>query len=120
MDAFVEEITSFEKIHSWWSDETFMKADNKTIRTFLCDTIRQNAWVEGLATKGTSADMDQLKEKLLAQCPKMAQATLMNLLDYLYTFDTAGKPFSEELVSWYRTQGWQFPPFSHEVAAITE
>ncbi len=107
-------LVSFERIHGWWSDETFTKLDNQTLRNFVRDTIRETPYIESLVTTGTTADMEQLKSLLLETCPKMAQATLMNLLDYLYAFDMAGNPFSKELVAWYRTQGWQFPKFSHE------
>ncbi len=114
MEAFVQVLVSFERIHSWWSDETFTKLDNKTLRNFLQDTLLECPYIDDLLANGTTAEMDQFKIQLLEKCPKMIQATLMNLLDYLYTFDTAGKPFSKDLVTWYRSQGWQFPNFSHE------
>lgn len=117
MEAFVQVLVSFERIHGWWSDKTFINPQNMTLRNFVLDTIHESPYIESLVTIGTTADMDQLKSLLLETCPKMAQATFMNLLDYLYAFDMAGNPFSKELVVWYRSQGWQFPNFSHEAAA---
>lgn len=50
METFIDALAAFETIHSWWSDETFMKPDNTTMRNFLHDTIREHTWCEGLAT----------------------------------------------------------------------
>lgn len=114
MEAFIDALTAFERIHSWWSDETFQKLDNQTMRNFLQDTIGEHSWCHDLASSGTAEQMDQFKAQLLDRCPKMTQSALMNFLDYVYTFDTTGTPFSTQIVAWYRAQGWQFPPFSHE------
>ena len=114
METFVEAIASFEKIHSWWSDETFLKADNATLKKFVQNMIYINEYTTDLAVTGTTESMEQLIATLNEQSPKMIVATLMNFLDYLFTFDTDGKLYSKEIVAWYRAQGWQFPPFSHE------
>jgi hypothetical protein len=114
MEAFIDTLAAFERIHSWWSDKTFINPQNTTLRNFVQDTIRESSYIQELVTNGTTTEMDQFKAQLLEKCPKMIQAILMNLLDYLYTFDMAGKPFATDLVTWYRSQGWQFPNFSHE------
>ena len=92
MEAFVDTLAAFERIHSWWSDKTFINPQNMTLRNFVQDTIRESSYIHELVANGTTTEMDQLKSLLLETCPKMAQATLMNLLDYLYTVDTAGNP----------------------------
>ena len=117
MDTFVEAIASFEKIHSWWSDETFLKADNATLKKFVQNMIHISEYTSELAVTGTAESMEELVTILKMECPKMVMVTLMNFLDYLFSFDIDGKPYSKELVAWYRGQGWQFPPFSHEEEA---
>ena len=117
MDAFIDTLTAFERIHSWWSDETFLKTDNTTLKNFLHDTLYESPYIEELSTNGAAESIETLVEKLKNESPKMLLATLVNLLDYLYARDTDGVPFSKELVEWYRAKGWQFPPFSHEAIA---
>ena len=45
MEAFVQVLVSFERIHGWWSDETFTKLDNQTLRNFVRDTIRETPYI---------------------------------------------------------------------------
>jgi hypothetical protein len=114
MDAFIDTLAAFERIHSWWSDETFLKTDNTTLKNFVRDTLHESPYIEELATSGTAESMDALVERLKEDSPKMLLATLVNFLDYLYARDTDRVPFSKELVTWYRVKGWKFPPFSYE------
>ena len=114
MDAFIDTLAAFERIHSWWSDETFLKADNMTLKNFVHDTLYDSPYIEELATSGTAESIENLTERLKEESPKMFLATLINFLDYLYARDTDKVAFSKELVAWYRGRGWQFPPFSHE------
>lgn len=116
MEEFVDTLVSFERIHSWWSDETFLKVDNTTLKNFVHDTLYDSPYIEELATNGSVESIEKLKERLKDKSPKMLFSVLINFLDYLHVRDTDRIPLSKDLVTWYRDQGWKFPAFSHEAS----
>jgi hypothetical protein len=117
MEAFIQDLHTFEAEHSWWSPETFLRLENQSLKDITRKAFEEHAdLIQRLTDEGTVEDMVVLETHLQEKAPKMIIVTLACFLDILYKQATDySKPISKDIVAWYRQKGWQFPEFPHEV-----
>ena len=114
MDQFRNNLTTFEKTHSWWSDATFMNLQNEVIKSFLDHEITHNEYIQQLAKDGTEEAFCEAITEFSIGSPKLLVIFMACFLNELNRHDSAGLPISHAIVSWYRKNNWKFPMFKHE------
>ena len=114
MESFVQDLASFERIHQWWSPQTFQLLTNKTLTEFSRAKLAELPTLGPLLQTGTLEEFEAFIAAILEAAPKMITVVLACCLDRLHTIDCAQQPVSAAIVAWYRQEGWNFPQFRHE------
>jgi hypothetical protein len=115
MDNIIATLVSFVNNHMTWSPEQFQNIHDTTIRTTVRAAFREpTKYIETLIQHGSKEDIDTFSVAVKEQCPFMYLATFAGLLDTLYSCEEHGILYSEQLVEWFRDNGWSFPEFEFE------
>ena len=120
MEQFVDELRKFEVIHQWWSPQTFQRLDNQTLKRFVDEQISTCEAFEQLLQTGSTDEFETWIAAILEAAPKMITVVLACILNNLHSLDSANQLLSEQIVAWYRKEGWSFPPFRHEMVQKIE
>ena len=116
MEALVNDLATFQKDHQWWAIEKFYNIKNETLKKAV-ETIlkKHDAYIMNIAINGESTIIETIVSEIKKDAPFMFVSFMACFLDYMYKLNTIQKQdVSQELVSWYRKQGWEFPNFSFE------
>jgi hypothetical protein len=117
MDSILDTLKAFETNHIFWAPEQFQDIYDEDMRKTVRAAFRtSDTFIQTLVTTGTANDMDDFVSALRTKASMMTAVTLAELLHTLYTFEQQGVVVSKETVKWYRSKGWAFPPFAHEVS----
>lgn len=115
MESFLQDLSAFERIHQWWSPQTFQLLSNKTLAEFTRAKLAELPTLGPLLQTGTLEEFEAFIAAILEAAPKMITSVLACCLDRLYGIDCAQQPVSKPIVAWYRREGWSFPEFCHEL-----
>ena len=110
----LESLKTYEKEFENWQPHHFLEAKSETLKKAVERSLQAEPTFEHFLQNGTVEEATQLLELLREEVPMMTVGTLKGILDALYRHEALqGKP-SQDLVGWYRKQGWKFPPFQFE------
>jgi hypothetical protein len=107
-------LKSYEEKFENWQPHHFVEAKSETLKKAVESSLLQEPMLEHFLSNGTEADVNTLVELLREEVPMMTVATLKGILDTLYKQEALQGTPSQELVRWYRQQGWKFPEFRFE------
>jgi hypothetical protein len=116
MEELLNELKKVEQEHRWWSPEVFLSLENKTLKRKVVEIIEKSTYITRLAAYGTKEDIQDFTFELHEKTPMMIVSVLSCFLDKMFTLETHHVPISNEIVAWYRKEGWQFPKFKCETS----
>ena len=115
MEALVGRLKQIEVERRWWSPEIFLNMENETLKGDVKDAFdTHDRFIIELATNGTGERMQTFSDTVHEETPLVIVSVLTCFLDFLFKREELGQPISHQIVTWYRTQGWQFPKFKFE------
>lgn len=113
----LESLKTYETKFEDWEPHRFLDAKSDTLKKAVECSLQQEPTFDHFLHQGTAAEATQLVELLREEVPLMTVVTLKGILDALYKHEALQEEISQELVGWYRVQGWKFPPFKFEKLA---
>jgi hypothetical protein len=114
MEDLVKTLSAFEKTHSWWSSETFMNANNETLKKEIKLQIQKSIYAIVLAREATEEQFQELVDAIFEKSPRMMFVFFPVFLDYMKTQENLQETVSLDILKWYRKNGWSFPQFNAE------
>jgi hypothetical protein len=115
MDSLCSRLKQFQTKNEAWNLYDFYDIQNNELKYSVINIIKaEAALLEPLLENGTESDIDELYTLIELEAHHMAMITFSCLLEQLFLREELGKPFSKEMVVWYRQKGWKFPNFQFE------
>ena len=114
MEELIKDLKRIEMEHRWWSPEVFLSLENKTLKRKVVDILNKSSYITRLAAYGTKEDIQAFTFALHEETPMMIVSVLSCFLDKMFTLETLHIAISQQIVAWYRNEGWQFPKFKCE------
>ena len=115
MEALVEALKQIEVERRWWSPEIFLNMENETLKGDIQGVFHtHNTFITELSTNGSRETIQTFSDTVHEEAPLVIVCVLTCFLDFLFKREASGQPISHQIVTWYRTQGWQFPKFKFE------
>ncbi len=112
---FVEALYKIQSDHSWRPIQDFYDLNTETLKKAISMVFdKHDEFMEYMSLEGTTADIEALQAKLKETAPRMFFITMACFLGSLNDKEKHGATVSQEIVKWYRAQGWTFPEFRFE------
>ncbi len=112
--VLLETLKQQEQRFSDWLPHHFLEAKSETLKHSVESALLQEPYMESFLREGKEAEMNALLVQLREEVPMMTVATLKGILDALHRHEALQETISQDLVKWYRAQGWKFPLFHFE------
>ena len=112
--TLIATLKTYEEKFENWLPHHFLEAKSETLKKAVETSLQQDPMFEYFLSNGTEVEATALVELLREEVPMMTVATLKGILDALYKLEALQGIPSQELVRWYRKQGWKFPEFRFE------
>lgn len=112
--TLVESLKTYEKEFENWQPHHFLETKSETLKKAVESSLQKEPTLDYFLHKGTEVEAIALVELLREEVPMMTVATLKGILDSLYKHEALQEDISQDLVRWYRKQGWKFPEFRFE------
>lgn len=110
----VESLKTYEKEFENWQPHHFLETKSETLKKAVESSLQKEPTLDYFLHKGTEVEATALVELLREEVPMMTVGTLKGILDALYKHEALQEDISQDLVRWYRKQGWKFPEFRFE------
>jgi hypothetical protein len=116
MEDLCSRLSKFQNENQEWDFYNFYDIQNKELKHSVINIIKaESGFLEPLLEKGTYSEVDMLHTTIKERATHMATITFSCLLEQLFLREEMNIPFSIEMVSWYRKNGWKFPDFHFEI-----
>jgi hypothetical protein len=115
MESLCSRLSKFQTDNGTWNLYDFYDIQNKEMKHSVLNILKaESGFVDSLLEKGSYSEADDFYKKIQETASHMGMITFSCLLEQLFLREELDKPFSREMVSWYRKNGWKFPDFSFE------
>lgn len=115
MEDLCSRLSKFQNDNQSWNFYDFYDIQNKDLKHSVLNIIKAEfKFIDNLLEKGSYSDVDQLYATIKKTAAHMGTITFSCLLEQLFLREEMNIPFSKEMVSWYRSNGWNFPEFVFE------
>lgn len=115
MEDLCSRLSKFQNDNQCWNFYDFYDIQNKDLKHSVLNIIKaEYLFIDNLLEKGSYSDVEILFETIKKTATHMATITFSCLLEQLFLREEMDIPFSREMVSWYRKNGWKFPDFLFE------
>jgi hypothetical protein len=121
MEGLCSRLSQFQKSHDTWNVYDFYDIQDKYLKNSILNIFKaENDYLYNLIRNATESDITALEESLKLSAPHMIHVVFACILEQLFICEETEKPFSKDIIVYFRKKGWKFPEFTFEKKLITD
>jgi hypothetical protein len=121
MEGLCSRLSQFQKSHDTWNVYDFYDIQDKYLKSSILNIFKaEKDYIQHFTESATESEIDSLEENLKLSAPHMIHVVFACILEQLFICEETEKPFSKDVIVYFRKKGWKFPEFTFEKKLIKD